>query len=137
MKPQPLPRTKIVCTLGPSTDASDILDALIAAGMSVARINMSHGSHAEHASRIAQVREAAARAGATVAILGDLQGPKLRIGDVLPGFALRAGESIVLATEAASAGVRSVPLPHPELVAACRERGIAAERLYGCRELAL
>ncbi|MGH8310195.1 MAG: pyruvate kinase, partial [Steroidobacteraceae bacterium] len=62
---------------------------------------------------------AAARAGATVAILGDLQGPKLRIGDVPPGFTLRSGECIVLATEEAGAQMRSVPMPHPELVAAC------------------
>ena len=56
-------RTKIVCTLGPATDAPGVLEALVRAGMNVARVNLSHGEHAEHARRIAQVRETAQRLG--------------------------------------------------------------------------
>jgi pyruvate kinase len=114
-----MPRTKIVCTLGPATDPPGTLEALLAAGMNVARLNFSHGTSAEHAERIERVRQAAARAGLTVAVLGDLQGPKLRIGD-LPagGRELARDEEIVLALQADARDARAVPLPHPELVSA-------------------
>ena len=116
-----LPRTKIVCTLGPATDAPGVLDSMIAAGMSVARINFSHGSRPDHARRIDQVREAAARAGATVAVLADLQGPKFRIGEVADGRTrIEAGSNLVLTTRSVSGDSRAVTLPHPDLVAALR-----------------
>jgi len=73
-------RTKIVCTLGPSSSSPTVIRDLIAAGMNVARLNFSHGSHEEHAQRIKMVREEADRQGRTVAILQDLQGPKIRVG---------------------------------------------------------
>jgi len=73
-------RTKIVATLGPATDTPEQIAQLIAAGMDVARLNFSHGTHKEHAARIAMVRAEAARAGHAVAILQDLQGPKIRTG---------------------------------------------------------
>jgi pyruvate kinase len=72
--------TKIIATLGPASDAPDIVEALIAAGAEVFRLNFSHGTHPEHAARFARVREAAARAGRPVAILQDLSGPKIRTG---------------------------------------------------------
>ena len=75
-------RTKIVCTLGPATDDREAIRALILAGMDVARMNFSHGTHADHERRIGLVREEAARAGRHIPILQDLQGPKIRLGQM-------------------------------------------------------
>ena len=69
-------RTKIVCTLGPASDSEERIEALIRAGMNVARINFSHGTQEEHASTIQRVRSVAARLGLPIAILQDLQGPE-------------------------------------------------------------
>ncbi len=73
-------RTKIVCTVGPASAAPDTLDRLAQAGMDVARLNFSHGSHAEHAEVIGRIREGESRWGKPVAIVQDLQGPKVRLG---------------------------------------------------------
>ncbi|WP_129630022.1 pyruvate kinase [Candidatus Oscillochloris fontis] len=78
-------QTKIVATLGPATNTPERIAGLIRAGMDVARLNFSHGTHAEHAARIAMVRRAAAETGHQVAILQDLQGPKIRTGPLLAG----------------------------------------------------
>src|SRR6187397_1201915 len=72
-------RTKIVATLGPSTDSIDVLTEMVRAGLDVARVNFSHGKHEEHGRRIDLVHEAARRAGRYVGILADLGGPKIRI----------------------------------------------------------
>ena len=86
-------RTKIICTLGPATDDEGVLSRLLDAGMDVARLNFSHGTHAEHAERIARVRRACARAGSPCAILLDMRGPEIRTGKLAGGrpVALRAG----------------------------------------------
>lgn len=89
-------RTKIVATLGPASDRPEILRALIRAGMNVARLNFSHGTHTAHARCIARVREAAHLEGVPVAILQDLQGPRLRIGAVQPGTRIATGQVFVL-----------------------------------------
>ena len=73
-------KTKIVATLGPSTDSLDAIRQLIRSGVSVIRLNMSHGTHQQHADRIQRVREAAREQDAQTAILIDLQGPKIRLG---------------------------------------------------------
>jgi len=73
-------RTKIVCTIGPASCGVEQLDRLAVAGMNVARLNFSHGTHAEHAEVIRRIRDAEARWGRPVAILQDLQGPKIRLG---------------------------------------------------------
>ena len=73
-------RTKIVCTIGPASCSVEQLDRLAAAGMDVARVNFSHGTHAEHADVIRRIREGEERWGRPVAILQDLQGPKIRLG---------------------------------------------------------
>ncbi len=75
-------RTKIVATLGPASDSPETLRALVAAGMDAARLNLSHGAHEEHAERARRVREAEADAGRPIALIADLQGPKLRIGEL-------------------------------------------------------
>src|SRR4051794_2765739 len=87
-------RTKIVATLGPATDSDDVLDALVAAGLSCARLNCSHGSADDLRRRHAAVRAAAARAGRAIGVLFDLQGPKLRLGAVEP-FVVAAGDEVV------------------------------------------
>jgi pyruvate kinase len=90
--------TKIIATLGPASSDPRTLAALVRAGMDVARLNLSHGTHAGHARVIAGVRRAAARAGRAVAVLVDLQGPKARTGRLAGGgpLPLRAGEAITL-----------------------------------------
>jgi pyruvate kinase len=72
-------RTKIVATLGPATDRPDVLDAMIRAGVDVVRVNFSHGTDADRRRRIGQVRDTGLRLGRDIGILGDLQGPKIRV----------------------------------------------------------
>ncbi len=84
-------RAKIVCTLGPATDTEEVISKLIANGMSVARLNLSHGSHEEHQRRLDLVRKQAAAADVGVAVLADLQGPKIRLG-VFSGGPVRLTE---------------------------------------------
>jgi pyruvate kinase len=107
-------RTKIVCTIGPASSAPSVLQALIAAGMNVARINFSHGTHEQHADVITGVRALAKEMARPVAILGDLQGPRIRIGDIPAPILLLEGSDIVLAPEAvAHAG--EIPVTYGEL----------------------
>jgi pyruvate kinase len=87
-------RTKIVCTIGPASSTPDAIDRLVAAGMDAARLNFSHGSHEEHAERARLVREAHERAGRPLALIADLQGPKLRIGDLAHPLTLVEGDQI-------------------------------------------
>ncbi len=92
-----MPRTRIVCTLGPATDSEETLRALIRSGMNVARINFSHGMPADHARRIELVRRLAVEEQAVIALLGDLQGPKIRVGEIAGGQReLKTGETLVL-----------------------------------------
>ncbi|HEX2080153.1 MAG TPA: pyruvate kinase [Longimicrobium sp.] len=92
-------RTKIVCTLGPASWSPERIDSLIAAGMDVARINFSHGDLERHAQTIRNVREASVRAGRPVAVLGDLQGPKIRVGVLPEPVQLSPGDRVVFAPE--------------------------------------
>ncbi len=80
-----MPRTKIVATIGPASEKLDVLKEMINSGLTVARINFSHGTEAEYAGRVNLIRQAAKEAGKYVAILGDLQGPKIRIGSFVDG----------------------------------------------------
>ena len=90
--------TKIVATIGPASQDPDVLEQLIAAGMDVARLNFAHGTSEQHAETAAAIRAAAERVGRDVAILGDLPGPKLRIGPVSGGVAELARDSSVVLT---------------------------------------
>jgi pyruvate kinase len=92
-------RTKIVCTLGPSSESRDTIRQLMGAGLNVARINFSHGTHAQHAATVAAVREVAESMSRPVAILGDLQGPRIRIGGLPAPIALEDGTDVRLAPE--------------------------------------
>lgn len=93
-------RTKIVATIGPATESAEMLDALVESGIDVARLNSSHSSVADLALRCEAVRQAANRAGRHVAVMLDLGGPKLRLGDIAEGTELVAGARFTLsATE--------------------------------------
>jgi pyruvate kinase len=90
-----MPRTRIVCTLGPATSSEDKIRALIRAGMNVARINFSHGTREEHKARIDIIRRISAQENTDIALLGDLSGPKLRVGNIPGGsMPLKSGEII-------------------------------------------
>jgi pyruvate kinase len=93
-------RTKIVATIGPATRDIETMAELLDAGVDVFRFNFSHGSHSEHEASFAMAREAAARVGREVGILGDLPGPKIRLWDVTGGIIdLAAGDEVTLTTE--------------------------------------
>ncbi len=96
----PSKKTKIVCTIGPASQEVSVLEQLIRNGMNVARINFAHGDYVAHARAIASVRQAATNVGSRVAIMGDLPGPKMRIGELAaePIF-LERGQSFTLQTE--------------------------------------
>jgi pyruvate kinase len=92
-------RTKIVCTLGPASSSPEALRSLMEAGLNVARINFSHGTHEQHAATIQRVRDIAAEMKRPVAILGDLQGPRIRIGDLPKPRRLEDGSDVILVYE--------------------------------------
>lgn len=92
-----LPYTKIVCTIGPASSSPKMIASFIDAGMNVARLNFSHGEHFIHAQNIRWIREISAKKNKPVAILQDLQGPKIRTGKLLGGsITLVAGQSLIL-----------------------------------------
>jgi pyruvate kinase len=95
-----LRHTKIIATVGPASDADDLLDALIAAGVDVFRLNFSHGTHDTHAAAFHRIRAASARAGREVAILQDLAGPKIRTGllDNHRPIAVKSGDRLSIVT---------------------------------------
>jgi pyruvate kinase len=95
----PYRRAKIVCTIGPASRSPETIGNLIDEGMDVARLNFSHGSAEDHTATVAAVREAAKKRGRAVAILQDLQGPKIRVGKMQPGTVLEAGTEFTLTTE--------------------------------------
>ena len=93
-------RAKIVCTLGPAVESPEKVRELIAAGMNMARLNLSHGGYEEHQNRLDQVRAAAAEAGAPIAILVDLQGPKIRLARFKDGpHDLSRGDVFTITTD--------------------------------------
>ncbi len=107
-------RAKIVATLGPASRDAETLSGLIETGLNVVRINFSHGTHAEHAATIRMVREVAATLGQPIAILGDLQGPRIRIGDLETPVTVVPGADITLAPEGSNrAG--DIPITYGEL----------------------
>ncbi len=95
-----LRRTKIVATLGPASSTPEVVRELVGAGMDVARLNFSHGTHDEHRELIQVVRREAESAGRPIAVLQDLQGPKIRVGEVMGGgVLLHKGMHVVLTSE--------------------------------------
>src|SRR6267142_4489399 len=113
-------RTKIVCTIGPASSSTAELDRLAAAGLDVARLNFSHGTHDEHADVIRRIREGEARWGRPVAILQDLQGPKIRLGTFGPGGGARvdleSGGVFSLSMRPVVGTAERASITHPEFL---------------------
>jgi pyruvate kinase len=110
-------RTKIVCTLGPASETPDKIEALIDAGMNVARINLSHGTRESHARMMDAVRSVAAKLGVYVPVLLDLSGPKMRIRSLAAGSAqLRAGDPFTLTTRDVPGDWKEVSINYARLV---------------------
>ncbi|MBN2231984.1 MAG: pyruvate kinase [Deltaproteobacteria bacterium] len=120
-------RAKIIATLGPASSSVATIGGLIAAGMNVARLNMSHGTRKSHAELIANIRRASAIAGREVAILMDLQGPKLRVGRLTAPLAPETGETWAIGPAAArdrlpaELAARFIPTTYEALADDCRE----------------
>ena len=121
-----IPRqTKIVATLGPATTEQKILETLIESGLSVGRINMSHGDHAEHALRIANLRKAAEAKNAHVGVLVDLSGPKIRTGELTTETVnLIAGKTLILTTEKMVGTVAKMSVNYARLPQEVKKGGI-------------
>ena len=109
-------RVKILCTIGPASRDPAILREMVDAGMNVARLNFSHGTHEYHSETIDIVRSVAEKAQKPLAILADLQGPKLRTGKMQEGgVPLTAGETLVLTTDDVTGAPGRVPIQYKEL----------------------
>ncbi|MBE0689767.1 MAG: pyruvate kinase, partial [Anaerolineae bacterium] len=110
-------RTKIVATLGPSSQDENTLRRLVRGGMNVARINFSHGDHDAHSKAVDDIRRIAKEEGSVVALLCDIQGPKIRIGKIAKEpLILEPGDTITLTLDEADGTNNVVTLPHPEFV---------------------
>jgi pyruvate kinase len=112
-------RTKVVCTLGPATSSPEAIRALVRGGMDLARVNMSHGHHEDHAALIDAVRAAAEEQGRPVAVLADLQGPKIRVGELASLIDLVPGTTVVVAPED-TAGPGEIPTTYAPLASEIR-----------------
>lgn len=120
-------RTKIVCTIGPASESVETLCQLLKAGMNVARLNFSHGTHEEHAHRIENIRKAAQKCQIPVAIMLDTKGPEIRTGNFKQGRAtLLAGQQVTLTTEMIEGDEKRFSVNYPYL---------AQEVSKGCRIL--
>jgi pyruvate kinase len=109
-------KTKIVCTIGPASEPSQIIEAMIRAGMNVARLNFSHGTQEEHLRKIKTIRQIADRLKEPVAILQDLSGPKIRVGKVKEGgVELRRGEGFSLTNREIMGDEKRVSVTYPSL----------------------
>src|SRR5919199_4246242 len=110
---------KIVATLGPASSSPEMIRALFDAGADVFRFNFSHGSHEDHQTRYDIVRAIERDTGRPIAVLADLQGPKLRVGRLAEGpITLEEGERVRFDLDPAPGTRDRVPLPHPEVFAA-------------------
>ncbi len=128
MKPQDIPkhpifmrRTKIICTVGPATSSPERLEALIDAGMNVARLNFSHGAYEAHAQTAHYIRQISSRQHKAVAIMQDLCGPKIRLGTLPPeGLMVEAGSEVTFVLQDKGESIDELPLPLPTLFAMVR-----------------
>lgn len=114
-------RTKIVATLGPSSNSTTEITRLIHAGMDVARLNFSHGSSESHGAAIRKIRNISKAEGRTVGIMQDLPGPKIRIGRMAAGSQLARGSTVRLEPGEGPGDSGVIPVPQPEVLAALQE----------------
>ncbi len=105
-------KAKIICTLGPASDSKEVIEGLVQAGMNVARLNFSHGTHEEHRQRVQRIRAVSKKLGVPVAILQDVQGPKVRLGRFEGGqLMVTAGDTVTVTTRAVMGQGRVIPTP--------------------------
>src|SRR4030095_1714320 len=108
--------TKIVATLGPASSTPDVLKRMLAAGVDVVRLNFSHGPAPDHERRARLVRDAAQSLGVEVAIMADLQGPKIRVGKFANGkVTLKSGQTFILDADCELGNEERVGLDYKEL----------------------
>ena len=109
--------TKIVGTLGPASSSKEMIQKLFETGVDVFRLNFSHGSHEDHAERVKYIREISEAAGKPIGIIGDLQGPKLRVGKFKNGkIDLEEGMKLRFDLDETEGDEKRVNLPHPEVI---------------------
>ena len=105
-------KAKIICTLGPSSDSAEVIEELVRSGMNVARLNFSHGTHDQHRRRVNLIRRAAKKLGVPVAILQDIQGPKIRLGKFEGGcLEVKTGQTVVVTTREVLGHDNVIPTP--------------------------
>ena len=113
--------TKILATVGPATATKEMLEKLVDAGVDAFRFNFSHGTHEEHAERYRAVREISESHGRHIAVIADMQGPKLRVGRFAGGkIKLQSGQTFVLDLDDKLGDETRVNLPHKEIFAAIK-----------------
>jgi pyruvate kinase len=111
-----LPKTKVVCTIGPACETPETIRELISNGMSIARLNFSHGTHQDHGKKIQIIRKIANELDKPVAILQDLGGPKIRIGHIPdPGVRIDPGQSMILTTRTVEGSNQCISVSYPLL----------------------
>src|SRR5881394_2591284 len=117
--------TKVVATLGPSSSTPERLKALFEAGADVFRLNFSHGTHDDHKQRVDLLRKLEKEYRHPIAILMDLQGPKLRLGAMAKGpIELKKGQKLRFDMASEPGTAKRVPLPHPEIFQAAKPDGL-------------
>lgn len=109
-------QTKIVCTMGPSSNSISILKEMMKSGMNVARLNMAHGELEDHSKRIELIREAASEASAIVAVMMDIKGPEIRIGTLEEGsYELKTGDTLTLTSRPVTGNGEVVAVNYPDM----------------------
>ncbi|MDA8086549.1 MAG: pyruvate kinase [Nitrospiraceae bacterium] len=117
-----LRKAKIICTIGPVSTGSEMIGGLMASGMNVARLNFSHGTHAFHEAAVKTIREEAARLKKTVAIMGDLQGIKIRVGALKGGqVELQKGQTVTVRRGGGPGDGNTIFIGYPHLIDASEE----------------
>ncbi len=112
----PANKTKLVCTIGPASESIEVLTKMIRAGMNIARVNFSHGDFDSHRNVVSNIRAAAEQAGRRVAIMGDLPGPKMRLGEfVEEPVELKTGQQFTLSAESFTGDEKRVSMSFPRL----------------------
>lgn len=108
-------KTRIVCTIGPASGTEPVMEKLLLAGMNVARLNFSHGNHASHRQSYERLRKVSARLNKPLAILADLCGPKIRLGQVAPGTVIEAGQTFTFVTQEVVGDQHQASITYPNL----------------------